>query len=287
MQKIRVFHTVIELQNQLDEVRKEGAKIGFVPTMGALHNGHISLVETAKQNADYTVVSIFVNPTQFNNPEDLEKYPRTVEDDIALLEENGVDAVFVPSVSEVYPESYAATEIDLGSLATVMEGEFRPGHFQGVVEVVKRFFDIVQPAIACFGKKDFQQLAIIKYMVEYFHLPVEIISCTTKREPSGLAMSSRNMRLSEGEKEASTVLFKTLQFVEDEWVNYSPNELKKKCIEHINETDLSVEYFEIVDPKSLQPLNQHWGEKAVCCVAAFCGDVRLIDNIEVDTLSKL
>jgi pantoate--beta-alanine ligase len=187
-----VFTTVDSLRKMLDS-RAENAKIGFVPTMGALHHGHISLVKQAMESCELVVVSIFVNPTQFNSSEDLIKYPRTLEKDVDLLNSAGEIVVFAPGIEDVYPANFENISVDLGDLGTVMEGKFRPGHFNGVMNVVKRLFDIVQPDYAFFGLKDFQQLAVIKFMTKALQLPVEIVACEIVREPSGLASSSRNV----------------------------------------------------------------------------------------------
>ncbi|HLU86459.1 MAG TPA: pantoate--beta-alanine ligase [Taishania sp.] len=270
--------TIFEVKEQLDTHKKSGKKIGFVPTMGALHEGHLSLVEHAKTQCDIIVVSIFVNPTQFNNATDLEKYPRTIENDINLLKNNNVDYVFTPSIDEIYPSNYQAPTIDLGILDSVMEGEFRPGHFQGVVQVVKRLFEIVEPNLAFFGQKDFQQVAVIKYMTNYFKLPVEIIPCPIIRNEKGLALSSRNMRLSEEEKEKALVIYNTLIFAKENIGNFSPSELMKECAVRINAGGLETEYVQIVNMNTLETLEK-WENNAVCCIVAYCGEIRLIDNM--------
>lgn len=276
---MKVFDTVKSLQEELFLLKEQGLKIGFVPTMGALHDGHISLVKQAKEMCDYVVVSIFVNPTQFNNPSDLEKYPRTLEKDTDLLAQTNVDFVFTPNVSEIYPADYKSPVIDLGILGKVMEGAFRPGHFQGVVEVVKRLFEIVKPDFAYFGKKDFQQVAVIKHMVQAFQLPLTIVECPIVRNEYGLAMSSRNTRLSPEDQKKSLVIYETLMFAKNNVDNYSPMELVEQCKKHIELSDLKLEYIEIVHPITLISLSEKWVADAVCCIAAYCGDVRLIDNI--------
>ena len=281
MQNTEVFKTAQTLRVALDGWKEKGLRIGFVPTMGALHEGHISLVKKAKEHADILVVSIFVNPTQFTNPDDLLKYPRTEDEDIQLLAAEGVHCVFLPSVSEMYPDGYRSPEIDLGVLDTVMEGHFRPGHFKGVVEVVKRFFEIVQPDCACFGKKDFQQLAVIRYMCHYFDFQMEIIGCDILREPNGLAMSSRNRRLSEEEKEQALILYRTLLYARNNVFDYSPQVLAQRCREELKKGSLQMEYLEIVHPETLLPLEEEWVSGATCCIAAYCGEVRLIDNMEL------
>lgn len=278
MNKIEV---VEELEQFISDVKSNGKTVGLVPTMGALHEGHLSLVELAKAKCDVVVVSIFVNPTQFNNAADLEKYPRTLENDIALLEPHGVDLIFVPSVDEIYPSNYKVDAIDLGELDRVMEGEHRPGHFQGVVQVVKRLFEIVQPNFAFFGQKDFQQVAVIKFMVDYFKLPVAIVECPIIRSDKGLALSSRNMRLSTEEKELALVIYKTMMQIQEQTSDFTPSEWMKKGADLIDAGGLQTEYLEIVHPQTLQKLTDDWGDGAVCCVAAYCGTVRLIDNMSI------
>lgn len=273
------FNTIEEIQDKIKTLKSIGKSIGFVPTMGALHEGHISLVEQAKSRCDIVVVSIFVNPTQFNNASDLAKYPRTIDSDVALLSNHQVDFVFSPSAEEIYPKNYSSPSIDLGILDKVMEGEFRPGHFQGVVEVVKRLFEIVQPDEAFFGQKDFQQVAVIRYMTNYFHLPVRIIECPIIRSQKGLALSSRNMRLSDEEKEDALVIYNTLEFAKNNVQQYTPIEMMVLCTEKINAAGLKTEYVEIVHPTTLETLTDTWVAGAVCCVVAYCGDVRLIDNM--------
>lgn len=278
MNKIEV---VEELEQFISDVKSNGKTVGLVPTMGALHEGHLSLVELAKAKCDVVVVSIFVNPTQFNNAADLEKYPRTLENDMALLEPHDVDLIFVPSVDEIYPPNYKVDAIDLGELDRVMEGEHRPGHFQGVVQVVKRLFEIVQPDFAFFGQKDFQQVAVIKFMVDYFKLPVAIVECPIIRSEKGLALSSRNMRLSTEEKELALVIYKTMMQIQEQSSDFTPAEWSKKGADLIDAGGLQTEYLEIVHPLTLQKLTDEWVDGAVCCVAAYCGAVRLIDNMSI------
>lgn len=267
---------------ELVQLKKQAKKtIGFVPTMGALHAGHISLVKEAKKNNDICIVSVFVNPTQFNNLEDLEKYPRTIERDAALLAEAGADVVFTPTVEEIYPEP-DTRQFDFGMLDKVMEGEHRPGHFNGVAQVVSRLFDIVRPDRAYFGEKDFQQLAIIREMVKQLSLAVEIMPMPILREVSGLALSSRNERLSAEEKGIATNIYKTLLFSSTEYFDkISVAQTIEIVSKRINSFEpLRVEYFDIVDGYTLQSISD-WNdsEYTVGCIAVFCGEVRLIDNI--------
>lgn len=271
--------TITELQNKLSELKKAGT-IGFVPTMGALHSGHISLVNQAVAENNIVVVSIFVNPTQFNDKNDLARYPRTLESDLKLLEKTGCQIVFAPTAEEVYPEP-DTRKFNFGPLETVMEGKHRPGHFNGVAQVVSKLFDFVKPDSAYFGLKDFQQLAIIKEMVKQMKIDIEIVACPIIREESGLAMSSRNELLTTEERKNAAVISETL-FKAKELANLkSVNELETWVIETINKNSfLTVEYFEIVDELQLQPVKS-WEEECtkVGCIAVFCGKVRLIDNV--------
>ncbi len=275
-----VFTTVDSLRKMLDS-RAENTKIGFVPTMGALHHGHISLVKQAMESCELVVVSIFVNPTQFNNSEDLIKYPRTLEKDVDLLNSAGEIVVFAPGIGDVYPANFENIRVDLGDMGTVMEGKFRPGHFNGVMNVVKRLFDIVQPDCAFFGLKDFQQLAVIKFMTKALNLPVEIIACEIVREPSGLASSSRNVRLSDDQKTQASALFDCLKLAKQLSTEFSPRKVRKKARKAFKQSGLVLEYLEIVDPITLQPLRKEWVQGANACIAALCGEVRLIDNMQL------
>jgi len=279
---VEIVETISALNNVLATAGKSGRTIGFVPTMGALHQGHMALVRKAKTMADFVVVSVFVNPTQFNNPNDLTLYPRTPEKDAALLEENGCDLAFFPTAEQVYPPGYVTPEIPLGNLDKVMEGEFRPGHFKGVVQVVNRFFELIHPTFAFFGKKDFQQVAVIQHMVRYLQLPVEIVPCPTLREPSGLAMSSRNMRLNTEQLEEAVDIYKILMRTKENVARMTPQEAKADATASFRDSTLKLEYFTIVDPITLEELSTEWVEGATACVAAFCGEVRLIDNMTLN-----
>lgn len=270
-----------ELFRLIEVLKKSNKTIALVPTMGALHSGHISLVKQAKKDCDVCVVSVFVNPNQFNNKEDLEKYPRDIDRDSDLLERVGADIVFAPTVDEVYPEP-DTRQFDFGQLDKVMEGQFRPGHFNGVAQVVSRLFDMVKPDKAYFGEKDFQQLAIIREMVKQLAMNVQIVPMPIVREESGLALSSRNERLTERQKELATNIYKTLLKSKNEW--YGKESVARtidNIISAINSFDgLEVEYFQIVDGDTLQQIDS-WTDSQyiVGCVTVFCGDVRLIDNI--------
>lgn len=277
---MHIFNTITDLRNYLNSQNNSRKSIGFVPTMGALHDGHLKLVSESMNENELTIVSIFVNPTQFNNPDDLKKYPRTLEKDISLLKKIGCTALFCPSNDEVYPKNYSPLHIDLSPLDEVMEGKHRPGHFNGVVNVVHRLFDIVQPTKAYFGKKDFQQVAVIRAMKEALNLSVEVVAIETLRESNGLAMSSRNLRLSESEKEKSTVIYKSLVKAKELATEKGPKEVEKTLTQLIEEGGLNVEYVSIVHPESLMPMEK-WEKGATACVVAYCGDVRLLDNMEV------
>lgn len=277
-----VYTTQNSLKIALEQDRTSGKRIGFVPTMGALHQGHLELVKRALNECDSVVVSIFVNPTQFNNSSDLEKYPRTPENDIALLSKLGNIKIFLPSVDEIYTTKDSFPGVNISALDSVLEGKFRPGHFDGVVHVVYNLFEIVQPDLAYFGLKDFQQVAVIREMVAQLNLPVEIIACPTLREENGLAMSSRNMRLTAEERKDALIIFETLHFIRSIKNDHLPEEARRMAWDFFSKGNLELEYLEIVDEKTLQPLTNSWADGAVCCIAAFCGPVRLIDNMQLD-----
>lgn len=274
------FSKITETQTFLDNERKQGLSIGFVPTMGALHEGHLQLMRRAKKENDLLVVSIFVNPIQFNNPKDLEKYPRNLEADKELLESVGCDVLFSPDTQEMYPEE-VKEKFDFGALETVMEGAHRPGHFNGVAIVVKKLFNIVKPDRAYFGEKDFQQLAIIQKLVEIENLDIEIVPCPIVREVDGLAMSSRNARLTPEERAIAPNIFRILEYAKSKKESICAAPMKQMVINmfEANE-DLQLEYFEIADDKNLQPVKSWESNKGVLgFVALQLGNVRLIDNI--------
>lgn len=280
---METIHTVSGLREAVAAARAKGLSIGLVPTMGALHAGHRSLVEKARRENDFVVVSVFVNPTQFNNPEDLRTYPRTLEADSKMLEECGVDVTFAPSVEEIYPEPDTRV-FELGPVAEVMEGAMRPGHFNGVAQIVSKLFDMVQPNRAYFGEKDFQQIAVIRKMVELEGFKnLTIVDCPIIREPDGLALSSRNVRLTpEGRKVAPNIRRVLLESIDDKAAGKTPAEVKAIVTEKIDSVPgLRTEYYEIVDALTMQPVSS-WDEArngAVGCVTVYDGDVRLIDNI--------
>ena len=278
---MEIVHTIKDLQAGLSAMRAQSKKVGLVPTMGALHAGHASLVKRCVAENDAAVVSVFVNPTQFNDQNDLAKYPRTLEADCRLLEECGAAFVFAPTVEEMYPEP-DTRRFSYAPLDTVMEGAFRPGHFNGVCQIVSKLFDAVKPDRAYFGEKDFQQLAIIREMVRQLNYSLEIVGCPIVREEDGLALSSRNKRLSAEEREnalnISRTLFKSRNFA----ATHTVSETQKMVEDAIEAAPgLRLEYFEIVDGNTLQKIND-WEDTsyAVGCITVFCGEVRLIDNIK-------
>lgn len=289
---MHVFSTATELRRYLNTVRRAGRPVHFVPTMGALHEGHLSLIEAARtdlwhlggdfgQEPALTVCSIFVNPTQFNNPDDLARYPRTLEADLALLEAAGCDAVFAPSVAEMYPAP-AVLKIHFGDLETVMEGAFRPGHFNGVGIVVAKLFHLVQPDRAYFGQKDLQQVAVVKRLVRDLSFPVEIVRCPTLREADGLAMSSRNRLLSPDERRQATELYRVLTRAQSLLTDETPMDATRAAVaQHFADLpQFRLEYFEIANADTLQPVGdlQAPGTTALL-IAAQLGKVRLIDNL--------
>ncbi len=279
---MKIFNKIRATREYLESAIESGKTIGFVPTMGALHEGHLSLLKRSKQDNDITTCSIFVNPIQFNNPEDLEKYPHTLKSDIRVLESLGCDMVFVPSVEEIYPEP-ETTIYDFGHLDKVMEGKYRHGHFNGVAIVVRRLFEIIRPNRAYFGEKDFQQLIIIQKMVEMLNLDVEIIPCPILRESDGLAMSSRNTRLTSRQRKVASVIHKTMLDVKTKVRTVPFDEIKKWVKQNINkQPEMKLEYIEIVDEQTLLPISS-WDEnnRCIACIAVYLGEVRLIDNIKL------
>jgi len=278
---MEVIETKEVLARTLRHYGDSRVSIGFVPTMGALHTGHISLVEQCRRENGIAVASIFVNPTQFNDTNDLANYPRTLEEDLDKLSSVGCDFVFVPSVEEMYPEKDTRV-FDFGLLDKVMEGAHRPGHFNGVAQIVSKLFDAVQPDRAYFGEKDFQQLAIIRRMVAMMNIPVQIIGCPIVREADGLAMSSRNMRLTPEQRRNAPVIARTLFTIKEKIETMPLDELKKWVVEQIDSTSgLKTEYFEIVDRDTLQPVSQFKGNALQACIAVHAGIIRLIDNVIV------
>lgn len=278
---MKLISTIKDLKSLLDECRAAGKTVGLVPTMGALHQGHASLVERAVKENDVAVVSVFVNPTQFNDKNDLKNYPRTLEADCALLENIGADIAFAPSVEEMYPTE-DTRQFSFAPIDTVMEGACRPGHFNGVAQIVSKLFYAVEPDKAYFGEKDFQQLAIIREMVRQLDMKLEIVGCPIVREADGLAMSSRNTLLTADERQRALTISRTLFASLDYAAGNSLAATKAFVEEKINSTPgLELEYYQIVDGNTLQEINE-WSDSdyIVGCIALFCGKIRLIDNIK-------
>ncbi len=275
---MRIVKTVDELSRALDSIRAAGRSVGLVPTMGALHKGHLSLVDAAKGRNDAVVVSVFVNPTQFNDKKDLDSYPRDAEADARLLSERGVDIAFMPEVEEMYPEPDTRV-FNLSPEADVMEGPMRPGHFNGVAQVVSKLFAMVRPDQAYFGEKDFQQIAVIKRMCQSLPEAPEIVAVPIMRAEDGLALSSRNQRLSAEQRAIAPAIYKALQDSLAYYGTMTPAQVQERVIASIDAIPgLKTEYYQIVDARSLQPAAD-WKQDTQGCITVWCGDVRLIDNI--------
>lgn len=279
---MQIIRSVSELESFVAHALGNGKSIGLVPTMGALHDGHLSLVKRAIEENDVVIVSVFVNPTQFNNPVDLATYPRNEEEDFRLLAKEGATAVFAPSVEEMYPDGTKSDHVfELGTAAEVMEGKFRPGHFQGVAQVVCRLFRLCRPTRAYFGEKDFQQIAVIRNMVASEHIPVEIVPVPIKRADDGLALSSRNALLTEEQRKVAPEIHAALAYSVEYSKDHSVQATHDTVVERIDAVPyMNVEYFEIVDGRTLLPVEE-WEESPdiVGCITVYCGKVRLIDNI--------
>ncbi len=280
---MEIIRTTSRLSSLTKEAKAAGKVVGLVPTMGALHAGHLSLIQRARKECEYVVVSVFVNPTQFNNANDLKTYPRTEDADCELLRGAGVDIAFIPSVEEIYPEPDTRI-FDLGEVANVMEGPMRPGHFNGVAQIVSKLFAMVNPDKAYFGEKDFQQIAVIRRMVEICGFDIEIVDCPIKREDDGLALSSRNVRLTPENRAIAPMIYKTLCESVAYAKSHTVDETRKMVIDNLNAVDgFEVEYYEIVDPITMQPIHE-WKESVNGaphgCITVYCGEVRLIDNIK-------
>ena len=278
---MKIVNNIKDLKGYLAEEKQNNKQIGFVPTMGALHEGHLSLVKRCVEENDVCVVSIFVNPTQFNDKHDLETYPRTLDKDCALLEPTGCKYVFAPSVEEMYPEPDTRT-FDFGTVSAVMEGARRPGHFNGVAQIVSKLFYAVEPDNAYFGEKDFQQIAVIRAMVNQLNIPVKINACPILREAAGLALSSRNVRLTPEQRQKAPLIARTLK----ESTNFAPEKSVQEVIDYVVNTInadpvMRVEYYEIVDGNTMESI-QSWSDTTypVGCITVYCGEVRLIDNIK-------
>ena len=279
---MKVLKSKKTLIDYVERQREMGKKIGFAPTMGALHQGHLSLYKAAKKENDEVISSIFVNPTQFNNPDDFQKYPKTLEKDLELLEKVGVDAVYVPNVEEMYPDGLNSKKYNFDGLENEMEGKYRPGHFDGVGTIVEELFRQVQPHNAYFGEKDYQQLAIIKKMVEKTKLPVKIHGVPTLREEDGLAMSSRNVRLTETQRKEATIIYETLTKVKEWFKVISLEEIKQKVTDIFRNSNFELEYFVIADEETLKEANAIDEDKKYrAFIVAYADDVRLIDNMHL------
>ena len=279
---MKVLKSKKTLIDYVERQREMGKKIGFAPTMGALHQGHLSLYKAAKKENDEVISSIFVNPTQFNNPDDFQKYPKTLEKDLELLEKAGVDAVYVPNVEEMYPDGLNSKKYDFDGLENEMEGKYRPGHFDGVGTIVEELFRQVQPHNAYFGEKDYQQLAIIKKMVEKTKLPVKIHEVPTLREEDGLAMSSRNVRLTETQRKEATIIYETLVKAKEWFKVLSVEEIKLRVLEIFRNSNFELEYFVIADEKTLKETDYFYKDKNYrAFIVAYADTVRLIDNMHL------
>jgi pantoate--beta-alanine ligase len=278
---MNLFKNIKDLQSSLIPFRNENKTVGFVPTMGALHKGHLSLVKQSIENDDVTVVSIYVNPTQFNDKNDLNNYPRDLDRDCKLLETSGCQIVFAPTDDEMYPKLDNRI-FELGQLANIMEGKHRPGHFNGVAQIVTILFDFVQPDVAYFGQKDFQQLAVIRKLVKDYNYPVKIQACPIMREDDGLAMSSRNMLLNNDQRRAAPVIYKTLCEARNMIGRIDLKNICQSVENKINQNHyLKLEYFEVVDSLTLQPVDEIRDKiPLTVCIAVFAGTIRLIDNID-------
>ena len=280
---MKIIRTLYDMTDYRVRQRDRGATVGFVPTMGALHEGHMSLVEKSVKENAVTVVSVFVNPIQFNNPDDFAKYPRTEEEDFKLLAAAGVDAVFAPTAEEMYPKDKkdSGKEYPLGKIAEVMEGKYRPGHFQGVARVLDILFRLVNPHRAYFGEKDFQQIAVVRSLIKSEGLEVEIVACPIKRANDGLALSSRNKRLTEEQRKLASEIYAALKYSVEYSKDHSVQATHDTVVERLDAVPgMKVEYFEIVDARTLEPIDE-WEESPwiVGCITVYLGDVRLIDNI--------
>jgi len=279
---MQIIKTLNELDLYLDCAKTLGKTIGFVPTMGALHKGHASLIEASKAKDDLTICSIFVNPTQFNEASDLDKYPRTPERDTLMLELLNTDAIFMPEASEIYPEEAIETpNFQLSHLTTVLEGHYRPGHFDGVIQVMHRLLTLAKADRVYMGLKDFQQQAIIATMLEQMKLKTTLVPCPIVREEDGLAMSSRNMRLTQEQRSIAPTIYNSLILAKAQWQNHQASaEIQQVAIGQLEQAGFEVDYFEIVNAKTLQPVSS-FEENAIVCVAAWLGEIRLIDNMRL------
>ena len=279
---MKLFKEIKLLQCFLHEERQKGKQIGFVPTMGALHEGHLSLIRASRAENQLTVCSIFVNPTQFTHAEDLVKYPRPIENDIKLLVESECDVLFYPEISEMYIGNEKTTHADYGDITEALEGQFRPGHFDGVITIVRKLFDIITPHVSYFGQKDYQQCLVIKELIEKNKLNIQLRMCPTLRENDGLAMSSRNVRLSKEERKAAVIIPEMLFHIKKHITQQPLKEILSWVTDRIITSSelFKIEYLKIVDANTLKPLQEsHYPGNAVALIAVWCGNVRLIDNM--------
>ncbi len=279
---MKLLKSADALRSFVIQSRENGLSVGFVPTMGALHPGHISLIEKAKSENNISICSIYVNPTQFNNADDFKKYPKTIEHDIDMLEKWGCDVLFLPDTNEVYIKEFVISHYNLGYLESLLEGKYRPGHFQGVCQVVHRLLQIVMPDKLYLGRKDYQQCMVISRLIELTKINTEVVICPTLREPDGLAMSSRNLRLNENQRRTAVQIYETMQLIKTEIAPGNLSHLRQKAENKLSDAGFRVDYVEIADATSLEPINVWNGQqKAVVLVAAYLDDIRLIDNLAV------
>lgn len=276
---MKIFRTRAEVHTYLEQMKAEGRTVGFVPTMGALHKGHLSLINAARQKTNIVVCSIFVNPTQFNDKKDLENYPRPIENDIKQLEKADCDVLFLPEVDEMY-DTQDEWHLELNNLDNILEGEIRPGHYQGVTQIVKKLFDFIRPDVAFFGQKDFQQLVVISYMVKTLGINVQLVRCPIIREKDGLAMSSRNVYLSPSERQYALALFKSLEKTKVDFTNLSISQVKQNARNYLlNAPGIELEYFELFDADKFEPALLKQTSNVIALVAARVGNIRIIDNM--------
>ena len=279
---MKLLKSAAALSSFVLQSKKKGLSVGFVPTMGALHHGHISLIEKSRAENEITICSIYVNPTQFNNADDFKKYPKTIENDIDMLEKWGCDVLFLPETNEVYTKDFIIQQYNLGYLETLLEGKYRPGHFQGVCQVVHRLLQIVMPDKLYLGQKDYQQCMVISRLIQLMQVNTEVVICPTLREPDGLAMSSRNLRLNKIQRRTAVQIFKTMQLVKNEIAPGNLNLLRQKAVNTLSDAGFSVDYVEIADAVSLEHIiDWNGSQKAVILVAAYLDDIRLIDNLAI------
>lgn len=279
---MKLLKSAAALSSFVLQSKKNGLTVGFVPTMGALHHGHISLIEKSRAENEITICSIYVNPTQFNNADDFKKYPKTIENDIDMLEKWGCDVLFLPETNEVYTKDFIIQHYNLGYLETLLEGKYRPGHFQGVCQVVHRLLQIVMPDKLYLGQKDYQQCMVISRLIQLMQVNTEVVICPTLREPDGLAMSSRNLRLNKIQRRTAVQIFKTMQLVKNEIAPGNLNLLRQKAVNTLSDAGFCVDYVEIADAVSLEHIiDWNGSQKAVILVAAYLDDIRLIDNLAI------